>query len=188
MLWTLKVNSRFLIWEGKIGYCYTSNRGQGQEEGMQLGPELWKNQISCSCCCCAWENRWECRKVRGGWKRWGKQLLVLGEDVFHQSPFLCHQHEVPLQTHRTAEAVGTCWGPYIYSTGPTIRTCTFWGLLDSGISGSYFACVQRQSCNIFYLMLKGSSYNLLQIYFNIRKTISMKTLEHKTFRFVPHLL
>lgn len=112
MLWTLKVNSRFLIWEGKIGYCYTSNRGQGQEEGMQLGPELWKNQISCSCCCCAWENRWECRKVRGGWKRWGKQLLVLGEDVFHQSPFLCHQHEVPLQTHRTAEAVGTCWGHY----------------------------------------------------------------------------
>lgn len=61
----------------------------------------------------------------------------------------------------------------------------FWSLILQ--AAAYFFCFQSQSCKIFYLLLKRSVCNLLQIYFNTSKTIHTKRLQHKIHKLLLHL-
>ena len=152
---------------------------------MQLGPELWKNQTSCSCYCWAWK--------RGESKKEGKQHRRDREGNCCFGGRLCSTHRPPSVScsrchYRTAEVGSDLWRSslLLWRQQGAGYFEAFWSLVSQ--AAAYFSCVQSQFCKIFYLLLNRSVCNLLQIYFNISKAIHMKRMDYKTYKLVLHLL
>lgn len=172
-LWILRANLRFLSWVGKTERCYT-RKARWRDPA---GPRDVGEPDFVSLLLCGWEKGRVGKRERGT-EDMGKATAAPGKDVFHPSSPLCQLQLVPLQNGWPLDCSG---GHKELGHFEAI-----WTLISQ--AAAYFSCVQSQSCKIFYLLLKRSVCNLLQIYFNISRTTHMKRLGHKRHKLLLHFL